>query len=163
MPIPLIPILSALAAGGSLVPHSAGGMIVSSAGGYVTGTYLSTSMITGLLTAGATALGTGAAIVSGVATGVIGSAGIFGTTIGATGLTGVLMSAGLIASTPVWVPFVAAGAGAGVEFGSYHYYKLRKKLLATPDGQEALFTESEAKLVEWFLRRLAKKPKSDIS
>ena len=40
MPLPLIPIISALAAGGTLVPHAAGGMIVTSAAGYVAGTYL---------------------------------------------------------------------------------------------------------------------------
>ena len=43
MPIPFIPIIAALAAGGTLVPHAAGGMIVTSAAaGYVAGTYLST-------------------------------------------------------------------------------------------------------------------------
>ena len=38
MALPLIPISAALAAGGTLVPHAAGGMIVSSDGGYVAGT-----------------------------------------------------------------------------------------------------------------------------
>jgi hypothetical protein len=40
MPIPLIPIISALAAGGSLVPHATGGLIVTGAGGYIAGTFL---------------------------------------------------------------------------------------------------------------------------
>ena len=40
MPLPLIPVISALAAGGWLVPHAAGGLIVTSASGYVAGTYL---------------------------------------------------------------------------------------------------------------------------
>lgn len=159
MPLPLIPVIAALAAGGSLVPHAAGGLIVTSAGGYVAGTYLSTATITALLAGGATALGAGAAVVSGAAAGVIGSAGIFGTTIGASGITGMLMSAGLIASTPVWVPVAVAGAGAGVTYGAYRYYALRKKLTATPEGEEAQFTESEAKVVEWLLKRLAKKAK----
>lgn len=157
MPLPLIMVISALATGGSLVPHAAGGLIVSSANGYVAGTYLSTSAITALLTGGATALGTGAAVVSGVAAGVIGSAGIFGTTIGASGITGMLMSAGIIASTPVWVPVAVAGAGAGVAFGGFRFYKLRKKLITTPEGQEAQFTEREAKVIEWLLRRIANK------
>lgn len=161
MPLPLIPVIAALAAGGSLVPHAAGGLIVTSASGYVAGTYLSTAAITTLLAGGATALGTGAAVVSGAAAGVIGSAGIFGTTIGATGITGMLMSAGIIASTPVWVPVAAAGAGAGVSYGAYRYYRLRKKLLATPEGEEAHFTEREAKVIEWLLRRFAKKAKRD--
>ena len=161
MPIPLI--LSALAAGATLVLHSAGGMIVSSAGSYVAGTYLSTFIITWLLAGGATLLGTGAAVVSGAAAAVIGSAGIFCTTIGASGLTGMLMSAGIISSIPIWVPFAVAGAGAGVVYGGFHYYKLRKKLLETPEGQEAMFTESEAKFVERLLRKIAKKPNADLT
>lgn len=60
MPLPLIPVFAALAAGGTLVPHTAGGMIVSSVGGYVAGTYLSTAVIGGLLTAASTVLGGGA-------------------------------------------------------------------------------------------------------
>jgi len=157
MPLPLIPVITALAAGGSLVPHAAGGMIVTSAGGYVAGTYLSTATITAFLAGSATALGTGAAVVTGAAAGIIGSAGIFGTTIGATGITGMLMSAGIIASTPIWVPVAAAGAGAGVGYGAFCYYKLRKKLQTTPEGEEAYFSEGEAKVVEWLLRRFAKK------
>ena len=157
MPLPLFPAIAALAAGGTLVPHAAGGLIVTSAGGYVAGTYLSTAAITTLLAGGATALGTGVAVISGAAAGVIGSAGIFGTTIGATGITGLLMSAGIIASTPVWVPVAAAGAGVGVTYGAYRYYTLRKKLVGNPEGTEATFTEGEAKVIEWLLRKLAKK------
>ena len=156
MPLPLIPVITALAAGGTLVPHAAGGMIVTSGAGYVAGTYLSTTAITALLAGSATALGTGVAVVSGAAAGVIGGAGIFGTTIGATGITGMLMSAGLIASTPIWVPVACAGAGIGVGYGALRFYKLRKKLAATPEGQEAMFSEAEAKIVEWLLRRVSK-------
>lgn len=161
MPLPLVPVITALAAGGSLVPHAAGGMIVTSAGGYVAGTYLSTATITALFAGGATALGTGAAVVSGAAAGIVGSAGIFGTTIGATGITGMLMSAGILASTPVWVPVAVAGAGAGVGYGAFCYYKLRKKLQTTLEGEEAYFSEAEAKVVEWLLRRFAKKSKHE--
>ena len=51
MAIPLIPIMTALAAGGSLVPHAAGGLMVSSAtaGGYVAGTYLGTTAATSIV------------------------------------------------------------------------------------------------------------------
>lgn len=161
MPLPLVPIISALAAGGSLVPHAAGGLIVTSAGGYVSGTYLSTAAVAALFAGGATALGTGAAIVTGAAAGVIGSAGIFGTTIGATGITGFLMSAGIIASTPIWVPIAIGGAGVGASYGAFRYYLLRKKLLATPEDKEAQFTEREAKVIEWLLRRFAKKSNRD--
>lgn len=155
MPLPLIPVITALAAGGSLVPHAAGGLIVTAAGGYVTGTYLSTVTMTALLVGSATALGTGAAVISGAAAAVIGSAGVFGTAIGATGITGMLMSAGIIASTPVWVPVAVAGAGAGISYGAFRYYTLRRKLLATPAGEEAHFTDKEAKVVEWLVRRFA--------
>lgn len=161
MPLPLIPVISALAVGGSLVPHAAGGLIVTSTTGYVAGTYLSTATITALLAGGATALGTGVAVVSGTAAGVVGSAGIFGTTIGASGLTGMLMSVGLIASTPIWIPVAVAAAGAGVTYGAYRYYTLRKKLMETREGEEAQFTDREAKMIEWLLRRSTKKAEPD--
>jgi hypothetical protein len=156
MAIPLIPIIAALAAGGSLVPHAAGGLIITSAGGYVAGTYLSTAAISTLVLGGVSALGTGAAVVSGAAASVIGGAGIFGTTIGATGLTGVLMSAGVISATPIWVPLAISGAAAGAGYGAFKYYGLRKKLAGTPEGQEAQFTEAEAKFIERLLRWWAK-------
>lgn len=113
-------------------------MIVTSASGYIADTYLSTATITALLSGGATALGTGAAVVSGAAAGIVGSAGI-GTTIGASGITGMLMSAGIIASTPVWVPVAIAGAGVGVSYGAFRYYRLRKKLQATAEGRGAVY------------------------
>lgn len=161
MPLPLIPVITALAAGGSLVPHAAGGMIVTAAGGYVTGTYLSTATLTALLVGSVTALGTGAAVISGAAAAVIGSAGVFGTTVGATGITGLLMSAGIIASTPIWIPVAVAGAGAGISYGAFRYYTLRRKLLATPVGEEAHFTEKEAKIIEWLVCRFAKFEKDE--
>ena len=168
MPIPLIPIVSALAAGGSLVPHAAGGLIVSSAAStYIAGTYLSTAAISGLITAAtATTLGAGAlflssatAGVSSAAAGVVGSAGVFGTSIGATGITGTLMSAGIISSTPIWVPIATGGAALGCFYGSYRFLKLKRKLSNTPEGTEAQFTEGEAKIVEKVIKRLIKKGK----
>lgn len=152
MPLPLIPIFAALSAGGTLVPHAAGGLIVTSSYGYVAGTYLSTSAVGTVLAGGTSLLGAGAAAVSGVAASAIGSAGIFGTTIGATGLTGFLMSVGLIHATPIWVPIAVGGAAAGAGYGSFKLYQLRKKVKGTPEGQEALFTEAEAKLIERLLR-----------
>lgn len=163
MPLPLIPIISALAAGGTLVPHAAGGMIVTSAAGYVAGTYLSTVAIGSLLTAATAALGAGALFLSGVAGTVIGSAGIFGTTIGATGITGALMSAGLISSTPIWVPVAAGGAAisgaAGLGYGGYRLFKLKQKIARTANSEEAQFTETEAKIVERVIKRLANNEK----
>lgn len=161
MPIPLIAISSAIAAGGSLVPHAAGGLIVTSASGYVAGTYLSTAAIGGLLATASTTLGAGALYLSGAAASVIGSAGIFGTTIGASGITGALMSAGIISSTPIWVPIAVGGAALGCGYGSYRLLMLRKKINATPDGQEAQFTETEAKIIENLVKRLGKKNSPD--
>lgn len=152
MPLPLIPIIAALSAGGTLVPHAAGGLIVTSSAGYISGTYVSTAAVGSLLAGGASIVGAGVAAVSGVAASAIGSAGIFGTTIGATGLTGVLMSVGLIHATPIWVPFAVGGALAGGGYGGLKLYKLRKKVEKTPEGQEAFFTEAEAKLIERLLR-----------
>ena len=161
MPLPIIAIATALTAGGSLVPHAAGGMIVTSAVGYVAGTYLSTAAIGGLLAAASATLGAGALYLSGVAGSVIGGAGIFGTTIGATGVTGALMSAGVIASTPIWVPFAVGGAAlggaVGLGYGGYQIHKLRQKVKGTVNGQEAMFSDAEAKMVEKIVLRLARK------
>jgi hypothetical protein len=159
MPIPLIPIISALAAGGTLVPHATGGLIVTGAGGYIAGTFLSTAAISGLLATASATLGAGVLYLSGTAASVIGGAGIFGTTVGATGITGVLMSAGLISSTPVWVPIAASGAAIGCGYGGYRLYRLKRKLNNTPEGEEALFTGTEARMVEKVIKRLAKKEK----
>lgn len=160
MPLPLIPLVAAIAAGGSLVPHAAGGMIVTSAAGYVAGTYLSTAAIGGLLAAATTALGAGALCLSGVAGSIIGGAGIFGTTVGASGITGALMSVGIIAATPIWVPLIiggaAAGGAAGLGYGGYRMFKLKQKIQKTTEGHEAQFTETEAKIVEKLIKRLGK-------
>jgi hypothetical protein len=156
MPLPLVPIIAALSAGGTLVPHAAGGLIVTSAGGYVAGTFLSTATITTILAGSATIVGAGAAALTGAAASAIGSAGIFGTTLGATGITGALMSAGIISSTPIWIPVAIGGATLGLGFGAVVFYKLRGKVRSTPAGQEAIFTESEAKIVERILRIGAK-------
>lgn len=157
MPIPLIPVIAALAAGGTLVPHAAGGLIVSGAGGYIAGTYLSTVAISSLFATASAVLGTGAL----AAAGIIGSAGIFGTTIGATGITGALMSVGILSATPIWIPLAAGGAALGCGYGGYRLFKLRAKLNDTPEGEEAHFTEIEAKVIEKTIKLLVKK-ESDI-
>ena len=158
MPLPLIPIIAALQAGGTLVPHAAGGLIVTSASGYVTGTFVSTSAVAAMLAGGVSILGAGAAAVTGVAASAVGSAGIFGTTVGATGLTGFLMSAGLISATPIWVPITIGGAAAGAGYGAFRFYRLRKKIKNTPEGQEAQFTETEAKVIGRILKWIGKGP-----
>ena len=143
------------------MPHAAGGLIVTSASGYVAGTYLSTAAIGGLIATASTTLGAGALYLSGAAASIVGSAGIFGTTIGASGITGALMSAGIISSTPVWVPIAIAGAALGCGYGSYSLLRLRKKINATPGGQEAQFTETEAKIVANLVKRLGNKDTLD--
>ena len=162
MPLPLIPIIAALAAGGSLVPHAAGGLIVTSASGYVAGTYLSTAAIGALIATASTTLGAGALYLSGAAASIVGSAGIFGTTIGASGITGALMSVGIISSTPVWVPIAVGCAALGCGYGSYRLLKLRQKINTTPGGQEAQFTETEAKIVENLVKRLGNKGTTEV-
>jgi len=69
------------------------------------------------------------------------------------------MSAGVISSTPIWVPAAIGGATAGIGYGAYKYYQLRKKLSATPDGEEAHFTEAEARAIEKLVRQAAKRLK----
>ena len=158
MPLPLIPIITALAAGGSLVPHAEGGMIVTSAAGYVTGTFLSTAAISTIITTASTTLGLGALYFTGLATGIIGSAGIFGTTIGASGITGALKSVGIISSTPVWVPIAVAvgGAALGTGYKSFQFVQFRRKLKLISNGDELKFTENEAKIVENLILKLGK-------
>lgn len=110
MPLPIIPVISALAAGGTLVPHAAGGMIVTSASGYVAGTYLSTSAIAGILATAGSAIGAGALCATGAVSKLIGGATVSGTSAVGAGLTGTAVSAGMISSTPVWLPFAIGGA-----------------------------------------------------
>ena len=159
MPIPLIPVVAALAAGGSLVPHAAGGMIVTAASGYVAGTYLSTTAIASIVATATATIGVGAAALSGLLGSVIGSAGIFGTTIGASGLTGLLMSAGIISATPIALPVGILASVLGSIYIFYILVKLNLKLRRAKDGPEANFTELEAKIIELLVKWLStKKP-----
>jgi hypothetical protein len=159
MLLPLMPILVALAAGGSLVPHAAGGLIVNAAagGGYIAGTYVSTAAIATALSVATGGLATGVAVLTGAVTSMVGGAGIFGTTIGATGLTGALMTAGILPSTPVIAPVLVAGAVASCGYVSYRLIRLKRKIHAARVGEEAQFTETEAKLIESILKALNKK------
>jgi len=160
MPLPIAPIIVALCAGGSLVPHAAGGFIVTAAsgGGYVAGTYLSTAAIVTVLTVATASAGSIAAALTGGAAAIWGSAGIFGTTIGATGIKGALMSVGLISATSVWVPVAVGGAAAtglgGAGYLLYQICKMKKKGDELHPGQEAQFTEQDAKLFEKILLAL---------
>lgn len=165
MPLPLAPVIAALCAGGSLVPHAAGGFIVTAAGGggYVAGTYLSTAAIVSVLTVATASAGSIAAALTGGAAALWGSAGVFGTTIGATGIKGALMSVGLISATPIWVPVAVGGAAAtsacGAGYLAYQISKLKKKGSKLQPGQEAQFTDQDAKLFKEILLALHKKGK----
>ncbi len=68
------------------------------------------------------------------------------------------MSAGVIAATPIWIPLAiggaAAGGAAGLGYGSYRLLKLKKKIQRTETGNEAQFTETEAKMIEGVIKRL---------
>jgi len=157
MPIPLIPIIAALAAGGTLVPHAAGGMIVTAAaGGYVAGTYIGTAAIASLIATAGTTVGVGAVIMTGKFAAIVGSAGIFGTTIGASGITGALMSAGILPSAPIAVPVLAGSVVLGFIYTAWHLFKLKLKLQRTVNGEEVIFTEVEAKIVEAIVKLLKK-------
>jgi uncharacterized membrane protein len=162
MPLPLIPVVAALATGGTLVPHAAGGLIVTAAtGGYVAGTYLSTAAIASIIVGATASVGVGAAAVTGAASALIGSAGIFGTTIGATGLTGVLMSAGILPSTPIAVPIAIGSAALGGGYLAYYLIRLRRKVTSATEGEEVHFSEKEAKVIEALVRLLAKRKPSE--
>ena len=116
LPLPLIPVFTAVSTGGVLVPHAAGGLIVTKAvGGYVAGTHLTATTTSAIKATAATVLA------GNVAPNVIGGAGVFGTSIGAKGITGVLMSMGIMSSTPVWVPVALGCAALGYGYGSYRF------------------------------------------
>jgi hypothetical protein len=177
MVLPLVPVIAALNTGGHLVAHSAGGLIVYSAttGGYVAGTYISTAALTTFLTGSAVAIGaagtaaaSGAAIwaygtVGGAVASIIGGAGIFGTTVGATGITGALMTAGILPAVPVVYP-IAIGVGILASlalvtlaiFRALSVRRLRSKVLAAPKGEEIQFSSNEAKLIEKIIRSISK-------
>ena len=175
MPLPLIPIVAALTSGGSLVAHSAGGLIVYSTAtaGYVSGTYISTAALASFFTGTAMAAGavgtaavTGSAIwaygtVSGAALSLIGGAGLFGTTIGATGMTGVLMRWGIISPTPIFVPIIFSLIFLLVIILAFYYSwrvrKIRSKVIHAKEGEEIIFSKSEARIVQKVILSSSKK------
>lgn len=159
MPVPIVAVLSALASGGTLVPHSAGGLIISSGGSYVAGTYLSTTAVSAILGTATASVGAGAAAVTGAVSAVIGSGGIFGTTFGATGITGALMSVGIIPATPIAVPVVIGATCLGGSYVTFFVIKLIRKVRAAENGEEVIFTEREAKIIEALIRWIAKRRK----
>lgn len=167
MPIPFIPVITALCAGGSLVPHAAGGLIVSGASGYVAGTYLSTAAVTAIL-ASTTAAGAAgiAATVSAIGSALSGTANSAASSVGLVSGHGLLGLAGGVLLSPASLTVLAGGACcAGVV---YYRRKKRQKdfehLLSTlrSTNGEKVFSEDEAILIESLIRRVAKHlPKPD--
>ena len=176
MPLPII--LAALATTGTtILPHYGGGLILYNAtlGGYLAGTYLSTatiatylSTITGVAAisaavsssaigafvgTAATAVGGAATAVGGAASAVVGSSGIFGTTIGASGVTGTLMSVGVLPATPIVLPASIALLMAGGGYLSYRFLRLKNKINSAKNGEEVIFTEKEASIIEAIIRK----------
>jgi hypothetical protein len=168
MALPLIPIITALATGGTLVPHAAGGMIVTSAAGYVAGTYLSTTAIAGLVTGATATVGAGVALALTSMNGLIGAtaartvAPVIATTtatavpVASTGVLGFLTG-------PVGVSLAVGGIALGIGYGGYRIFMLSRKVAETPKGEEAQFTENEARIVEGIIKKLVKKPEERTS
>lgn len=157
MALPLIPILTALAAGGSLVPHAAGGMIVSGASGYVAGTYLSTAAIAGISAVGG-ALGAGVACATGAASSALGFLGAKVAAIGAGSATVATTAAApvAVASAPLLTPVAVGGAAIIAGAVGYQIYRINRKL-KNANGREIQFTEWEAKMIEYMIKRLPHK------
>lgn len=157
MPIPLLAIVSALAAGGTLVPHAAGGMIVNAAGGYVAGTYLSTAAISSVVAAATATLGAGAAAALGTASAIVGGAPAVVATVGTTGVVGRVAAA--VASPIAKVLFPIAICGVAIITVALVGYlvRLRWKVRNAKEGEEKLFSEREAKVVQVLLLQVAKK------
>jgi len=117
MALPLIPIAIALAKGGILVPHAAGGMIMTSGGSYIVGTYLSTNAIAALVSSVTLATGT---LSVAAATAVTGGVGVIAETaigtmtkVAATlSETAVSITGGAAASTAVSVESTVTGLAA---------------------------------------------------
>lgn len=73
------------------------------------------------------------------------------------------MSAGIISSTPIWVPIAvgsaAIGGAVGLGYGGYRLFKLKEKIASTANSEEAQFTETDAKIVEQVIKRLSNQEK----
>jgi hypothetical protein len=159
MPIPIVAIIPALIAGGTLVPHVSGGLIVTGASGYVASTFISTAALGSFLAnAGLTCAGVGVTAFIGSIfglSGIIGSAGFMGSTLGATGITGWLMGIGAVSATPIIVPVLAILLFLCLLIAFFWngrlYLNIIKKVCTTEDGQELIFTRSEAKKIQRLL------------
>lgn len=174
MALPIV--MAALLAGGTLVPHAAGGLIVSSAGGYVAGTYLSTSAVASILMS----LG----VTSTVSTAWLGTIALPRIASIARALKLASVTGGAVATTATVTTGVetavvssAASTAAGASLSTIaipligislallitYIYRLIKKVkkhsknLEHDSNQELMFTEMEAKVIEAMVRYLPQK------
>jgi hypothetical protein len=143
-------------------------MIVTSAAGYVAGTYLSTAAVTGIITAvgaGAVAsVGTLTAFASRLlartavtsAAAATGGTAAVATGVTATG-TAAATTTGLLAFAPAILSITAGLTALGLGYRAYQFYQLKSKVSKTKEGNEILFTEKEAKMVEDVIKSIAKK------
>jgi hypothetical protein len=166
VPIPFIAIAEAIACGAGVVGHSSGGLIFSGASGYIAGTFISTAALGQLLWSFAAVCAAALGWLVGIPALVIGGPGLFGSTLGATGLTGLLMKAGIISSTPIWVVLAILLLPLLALFGLWRWWRLVKRVSNAAPGAELMFSKSEARFVQrllvWFLffRRLFRGPAS---
>lgn len=141
----VIPVAKAILAGGTLVAHAGGGMIVTGASGYVVGTFLSTAAINSILAVGTTFTVGSAAVgvsalggipkvlvavsrVKGVASTLLGFNGVVASTVVASEATGVLVSAGAVSATPVIVPIALSATAIGLGYVIFRGFKKLKKI-----------------------------------
>ena len=129
------------------------GSAVTAIGGSAIGGAIGTAATAVGSSAIGTAVGGAATAVGGAASAVVGSSGIFGTTIGASGVTGTLMSVGVLPATPIVVPASIALLMAGGGYLSYRFLRLKNKIKATKNGEEVIFTEKEASIIEAIIRK----------
>ncbi len=169
MPIPLIPVVTALLAGGALVPHAAGGLIVTSAAastaGYVAGTYLSTAAVTGIMTAvgagGVASVGALTVFASRMLAKTAVTSAAATTGVSATGVAAT--TTGLLSLTPALLSLTAGLTALGLGYRVYQFYELKRKVAKSTNGHEVVFTEKEAKLVEDVIKSVAKKDSKQLS
>jgi len=76
--------------------------------------------------------------------------------IGATGITGALMSTGILPATPIAVPFLAGGALLVFGYTAYHIFSLKRRLQTAKEGVEIQFPDTEARDIEAIIRLLSK-------
>ena len=152
--MPAIAVIPALLAGGTLVPHAAGGLIVTGSSGYVVGTYVSATTIN-ILIGGSAATVVGGTVGGGIKLGLLPklfSPAGQGTAVGA----GTVVTV----ATPFWIPFVCVAALGSVIFLGYGIAEAERNsrrkeisdlIKTTPEGEETQFTEEQAEFIQKFI------------